>query len=428
MIWRDGLLHKLQTLGIHNNIYHWIKNFLSDRTIVQVRVGQALSEKMILENGSPPGSVLSPLLFLIMLNDLPETQEKVKLSIFADDCSIWRSGKDLKHNAHVVQEYFDRFRDWCNLWGFKISETKTTAIIFTRKRDQEKEIEIKIGNKQIKFVKEVKFLGVIFDQKLTWNQHTKYVIDKCKKKRINLLRALSGTDWGANKKTLVMLYRTLIRSIIDYGCIAYDSAATSIKKKLNQIQSKALRFCCGAMVNTPVIALQIECGETSLELRRKELQLQYAAKLIASENNPTKSILDDCWQNYHHYLIEKTPFRGKTKNIREIIGESDIIEQGSYPKNPPWMPQTINVDTSLSLSISKHETPTEIAKQLTEGKIAEYSNNHHFHRRFQNQKQRNRNRISYSITTGRRAIQINNQCLNLHRRGHRDPQSHTVHG
>ena len=209
-------------------------------------------------------------------------RKQLNSPIFADDCSIWKSGKNLKHNAHALQEYFDKFRDWCNLWGFKISETKTTAIIFTRKRDQEKEIEIKIGNKQIKFEKEVKFLGVIFDQKLTWNQHTKYVIDKCKK-RINLLRALSGTDWGANKKTLVMLYRTLIRSIIDYGCIAYDSATTSVKKQLNQIQSKALRICCGAMINTPVIALQIECGETSLELRRKELQLQYAAKLMASD-------------------------------------------------------------------------------------------------------------------------------------------------
>ena len=80
MIWREGLLHKLHALGICDNIYHWIKDFLSDRTI-QVRVGQVLSEKMT------PGKRKSSRISFeptpipnIMLNDLPDTQETVKLS------------------------------------------------------------------------------------------------------------------------------------------------------------------------------------------------------------------------------------------------------------------------------------------------------------------------------------------------------------
>ena len=248
--------------------------------------------------------------------------------------------------------------------------------MMTQKMDQEKEIEIKIENKQIKFEKEVKFLGLIFDQKLTWNQYTKYVIGKCKK-RINLFRALSRKDWGTNKNIgHVMLYRTSTDSL-NYRlwllCIWQCNDTNNKAMESNTVESSDNLLRRDGQHSSHSSTDRMR-GETSLELRRKELQLQYATKLMASENNPTESILDDCWQNYHHYPSEKTLFRSKTKNILEIIGESDIIEQNSYPTNPLWMPHTIHVDKSLSLSISKRETPTEIAKQLTERKIAEYSN------------------------------------------------------
>jgi len=66
------------------------------------------------------------------------------------------------------------------------------------------------------------FLGLTFDSKLSWSAHIKYIEDKCKK-RLNLMRSVSGNTWGASKKTLLTIYRALIRSIIDYGAIAYNS-------------------------------------------------------------------------------------------------------------------------------------------------------------------------------------------------------------
>ena len=342
MIWKDGLLYKLRQLGIENEMYNWIDDFLTDRTI-QVRIGNELSDVIKLENGTPQGSVLSSVLFLVMINDLPvpDPDNEVKLSIFADDCSIWRSGKNLKYDASILQKYFERYQNWCNIWGFRISKSKTTAVVFSKKIEPEKQIELKIDGENISFEKSVKFLGVIFDCKLTWNEHIRYVSDRCSK-RINLLRALTGTDWGANKKTLIMLYRTLIRSIIDYGSIAYDSASESSKRLLDQIQSKSLRICCGAMIMTPVAALQVECGEVPLGLRRRELQLQYAAKLRANPDNPTRTILIDCWQNKIKYPKEKEPFFVKIKNFQQIIETTgEIIMENEYPTQPPWITQHI---------------------------------------------------------------------------------------
>ena len=198
MIWRDGLLYKLKKLGIDNEMYWWINDFLTDRTI-QVKIGNEFSRVVQLENGTPQGSVLSPVLFLIMINDLPDPEDEVKLSIFADDCSIWISGRNVNRDASILQSYFNKYQDWCNEWGFRISKSKTTAVVFSKKIDPEKEIELKIYNDNITFKNSVKFLGVIFDRKLTWNKHIKYIVARCNK-RINLLRALTGTDWGANKK------------------------------------------------------------------------------------------------------------------------------------------------------------------------------------------------------------------------------------
>ena len=70
MIHVPTLLKKIQDLGVILNMYNWIKDFLSDRTF-QVKVGAELSVHFSQENGTPQGSVISPLLFLIMINDIP---------------------------------------------------------------------------------------------------------------------------------------------------------------------------------------------------------------------------------------------------------------------------------------------------------------------------------------------------------------------
>ena len=326
-------------------MYGWIRDFLSDRTI-QVRVGRELSDTFVLQNGTPQGSVLSPILFLVMINDLPDSGNDVKLSIFADDCCMWRSGDKLANDSEIIQKYFDKFQVWCNRWGFRISETKTTAVVFTTKRKQQNDIELKIGNNNIRLENSVKFLGMIFDRRLTWAEHIKYISERCNK-RLNLLRALSGTDWGASKKTLLTLYRSLIRSIIDYGSEAYDSTSQTQKQIIDQIQSKALRICCGAMIYTPVAALQVECGEMPLQLRRQELQLRYAMKLGNDNENPTASIMHDDGLNYKTYPTGREPFMEKTKKIREIIGTPENIIPDKPPEYPHWERHMLTIDTTL---------------------------------------------------------------------------------
>ena len=69
---------------------------------------------------------------------------------------------------------------------------------------------------------------------LTWGKQINNVFNKCEKV-INVMRSLSGSTWGADRDSLLMIYRAMIRSRIDYGCIRYGTAAESHLKKLDVI-------------------------------------------------------------------------------------------------------------------------------------------------------------------------------------------------
>ena len=86
MVWRQGLLYKMSKIGIKGNMLAWITSFLSSRSF-QVRVGSTLSSSTTLENGIPQGSVLSPLLFAIMINDMPQNIRS-NINVFADDTCL----------------------------------------------------------------------------------------------------------------------------------------------------------------------------------------------------------------------------------------------------------------------------------------------------------------------------------------------------
>ena len=104
-------------------------------------------------------------------------------------------------------------------------------------------------------------------------------------KALNLLKVLAHTSWGADRVTLLNLYRSLIRSKLDYGSVVYGSARKSYLQKLDTIHHQGLRLALGAFQTSPVTSLYVEADEPSLALRREKLALQYAIRLAAYPNN-----------------------------------------------------------------------------------------------------------------------------------------------
>jgi hypothetical protein len=94
-------------------------------------------------------------------------------------------------------------------------------------------------------------LALWFKERYTWTEHVINVETKCKKV-VNLLHSVSGYEGGADRPSLMDIYRTLIGTAIDYGCIVYETAAETCLQKLDRIQYTALRICIGAFKSPSV--------------------------------------------------------------------------------------------------------------------------------------------------------------------------------
>ena len=137
--------------------------------------------------------------------------------------------------------------------------SKSFCFMFTSKLGRNS-----LDDHELKEAHQHRIPGIIFDKKLTWRPNIKEVGLKCKKK-LNILKTLVHSKFCQNIADIVRIYRSLIRSIMDYACEAYDSASPSVKGVLNSIQYEALKICAGSKKGTSLKALQAEFGEMPLQ-------------------------------------------------------------------------------------------------------------------------------------------------------------------
>ena len=365
MVWHHGLIQKLKKIGLKGQIINYIQDFLNERKIT-VGIDQALSDQCPLENGTPQGSILSPTLFNIMINDLFEgLSPKINTSKFADDGALWIRTKSIVTSQNLLQKSLNKIQQWADKWGFSLNSEKTTGIVFKHKNMKQATLNLQLNNKPIKFQKQTKFLGLIFDEHLSWDAHVKNLTTKCSKD-LNTLRCLTGSNWGASKDTLLSLYTSLIRSKLDYGCAIYDTLNQTLTKKLDSIQYQALKLVTRTQHGTSLTSLQALTGEMPLNLRRQHLTLNFWA---ASQSNPL--IQNIISQNIHprnQALTRKHPLLTPiSQRIINYLNEHQINNQKQNCKQSNIFTPKLKIpqiDTSLANSINKQTDPN-IAKSTT---------------------------------------------------------------
>ena len=372
--WKHGILKDLQDLGFRGNMPTFIDNFLTDRKF-QVRLGSTLSDPFEQEMGVPQGSILSPLLFNIKINNIVKSvKEGIDKSLFVDDFSISARGKTLAGVERQLQLCVDKIQKWVDGNGFTFSSSKTECIHFHRKHNQVLDPKINLYGKPIRVSKQVKFLGLIFDSKLSFLPHLKYLKDSCQK-GLNVLKVISHTDWGADQKTLLLLYRSLVRSKLDYGCVVYGSARKSYLKILDPIHHQGLRICLGAFRTSPKESLYAESGEPPLELRRLRLSMNYFLKVKASPENPAYDcILNPLYEDkYLRKPNEITPFgiRIRSHLTEAGIDIDSVSDDPLLTILPPWKLANPNINFHLT-AFKKDRTSPAAYKQLYLEQCSQY--------------------------------------------------------
>ena len=143
--------------------------------------------------------------------------------MYVDDFLICYRSKYINIIERHIHRCLSKLSVWADTNGFKFSPSKTVCMHFCRLRKLHKlrpEPSLTLNGSPIPVVEETKFLGVIFDCKLSSISHIRYLKEKCMK-ALNLLRVIAHSTWGADQQSLLHLYRSLIQSKLDYGCIVY---------------------------------------------------------------------------------------------------------------------------------------------------------------------------------------------------------------
>ena len=377
MVWKNGLIYKVKQKGIQGVMLNFINDFMTNRSF-RLKAEGHITDNYKLENGTPQGSIISPTLFNVMIDDLFKgIPQKVNTSQFADDGALWVSHYDLHTAVETMQTALNKVNEWTQQWGFQLSTSKTKSIVFRRKRQPSQPIKLSIKGSVIKQETSVKFLGVTFDETLSWNQHINELVGKCKKD-LNILKMLSHTKWGSNKEMLLILYKSLIKSKLHYGAEAWQDTSETNIKKLKTIQSKAYRYITGSLSNTPTELIAHELGELPLEAEWEENATNYIVrsqhKACITELNTGKKLV----------TTKKIPppFGAKIPQINTTYG-IDKINISTRPFSdkilcPPDIPD-IEVDTYLLKHINKkEETVANLA--TTQAYIdQQYSKVNHLH-------------------------------------------------
>ena len=177
-----------------------------------------------------------------------------------------------------------RLCSWADQNGFHFASSKTVGVHFSRLSRLFPVPALSLYQQPIPFQTEARFLGLIFDSKLSFIPHIRHLRKTCFQ-ALNVLRILASTFWGADCALLLQIYRAVVRFKLEYGSIVYGSARPALKH-LDPLQNQGLRLRTGAFHAFPASSLAVFAQEPPLALRRQQLALLYASRLASMPQHP----------------------------------------------------------------------------------------------------------------------------------------------
>ena len=170
-----GILQdKMKCLGFSNSMVAWFNSYLTNRSFI-VNIGKEYPSPGKLSCGVPQGFILSPLLFLLCVNDMPQAISS-ELLLYADDTCLTYMGKDTKTIEEQLNRDFNSLCKWFidTKLSIHFGEERTKSILFDTKvyLKSRTDLDIKYGDIKIKQHNNVTYLGCILDIKSIWRIHS----------------------------------------------------------------------------------------------------------------------------------------------------------------------------------------------------------------------------------------------------------------
>ena len=261
------LLQKLQYFGIRGRCAKWLKHYLSNRKQCTVANG-IISDLKPITCGVPQGSVCGPLLFLLYINDITKNMKKCKVSLYADDTVLYYSSNNLDLATTTVQNDLIELSNWCNTNKLTINCKKTKYCIYGMrsivKKSKNVDMILSLNNVILERVCSYKYLGFVLDDQLNFNKHIDVMINTISHK----LYLLSRIRRYLSKQACILVFKTMVLSIIEYGDIIYSGTSKLNLDKIDKLFYRGLRICDASNSALSKNQLCKECDIVPLDKRR----------------------------------------------------------------------------------------------------------------------------------------------------------------
>ena len=237
-VWHNGLIAKLNQIGVQDLFLKTISSYLFNRKQIVV-VDGVKSNTLETTAGVPQGSRLGPLLFIIYMNDIVSDIES-DILVFADDTSLMASGVDPAETVKQLNRDLNKITQWAEKWRVTFNAKKSKDIIFSNKCLNNSP-PLVFGDIHIERVNAHKHLGLILTSSLDWSLQINSVSIKANQK-LSVLRSVKLL----NRQTLDLLYKITVRSVIDYALpVYYKSLKMTDLARLDNIQYRAGKIVTG---------------------------------------------------------------------------------------------------------------------------------------------------------------------------------------
>ena len=267
------LLYKLQTHGVQGKALRWIESFLVGRSQTVVLNGNS-SDELQVSSGVPQGSVLGPILFLLYINDLPDSlQSQVRL--FADDTAVYLTVQG-QADSKKLQNDLDILQEWEREWDMEFNPSKCQVVHITRSR-RPINTSYSMHGQVLDSVNSARYLGVDITSDLNFTQHINRTTANASKSLGYLKRNILTKHSGIREAA----YKTIVRPQVEYASTVWSPHTKKDIHKIEMVQRRAIRWTQNSYSTyASVTQMQNELGLRSLEQRRADARVIMLFKIV----------------------------------------------------------------------------------------------------------------------------------------------------